>query len=282
MSVLEKFTCLAQPLDHPEGLAWGGDGRLYAGGEAGQIYSIQLKDGSVSEVARTGGFLLCVALDAEGRIYACDMGRNEVVRADPATGDVQVYSPGTPDEPMLCPNYCAFADDGSLYVTASGNWKQDDGAIYKVHPGGRTEVWSRAANSFPNGCAMNPAGDALYLVESVIPHLSRIQIQKDGSAGRLERIALLEGTVPDGVCFDKTGDIYVSCYRPDRIYRVSQTGSFDVLADDPEGQIFNQPTNMAFVGDQLDRMAVANLGGWHIAIGDIGVRGLPVRRPSVP
>jgi sugar lactone lactonase YvrE len=282
MNSLEKFSFLAQGLDHPEGVAWGGDGRLFAGGEAGQIYSIQLEDGSVSEVARTGGFLLCVALDSDGRVYACDMGRNEVVRADPGTGDVQIYSSGTQDEPMLCPNYCAFADDGSLYVTASANWKQDDGAIYKVHPGGGTEVWSRAANSFPNGCAMNPAGDALYVVESVVPHLSRIPIKKDGSAGRLERVALLEGTVPDGVCVDEAGDVYVSCYRPDRIYRVSQTGSVDVLADDPEGQVLNQPTNMAFVGDQLDRMAVANLGGWHIAIADIGVRGLPVRRPSVP
>jgi gluconolactonase len=34
---LEAFTTLVTGLDHPEGVAWGPDGRVYAGGEAGQI-----------------------------------------------------------------------------------------------------------------------------------------------------------------------------------------------------------------------------------------------------
>jgi hypothetical protein len=28
---------LATGLDHPEGITWGPDGRMYAGGEAGQV-----------------------------------------------------------------------------------------------------------------------------------------------------------------------------------------------------------------------------------------------------
>ena len=48
---LDGFTTFATGLDHPEGAAWGPDGRIYAGGEAGQIYAIGL-DGSVERGRR--------------------------------------------------------------------------------------------------------------------------------------------------------------------------------------------------------------------------------------
>jgi gluconolactonase len=50
---LDAFTELAGGFDHPEGIAWGPDGFLYAGGEAGQVYRVGL-DGSAEEIASTG------------------------------------------------------------------------------------------------------------------------------------------------------------------------------------------------------------------------------------
>ena len=44
---LDRVDLLAEDLDHPEGIAWGADGFLYAGGEAGQVYRIESSDGSV-------------------------------------------------------------------------------------------------------------------------------------------------------------------------------------------------------------------------------------------
>ena len=55
-----------------------------------------------------------------------------------------------------------------------------------------------------------------------------------------------------------------------------------MLADDWEGVVLNAPTNVAFVGGELDRMAVANVGEVTLAIGDVGARGLPLRYPVVP
>ena len=54
--MLDRFVVFAEGLDHPEGVAWGPDGRIYAGGEAGQIYAID-GDGTVEQLASTGGFL---------------------------------------------------------------------------------------------------------------------------------------------------------------------------------------------------------------------------------
>jgi gluconolactonase len=37
---LQRVETLVEGLDHPEGVAYGPDGYLYAGGEAGQVYRI--------------------------------------------------------------------------------------------------------------------------------------------------------------------------------------------------------------------------------------------------
>jgi hypothetical protein len=66
--MLEAFTELAGGLDHPEGIAWDPAGALYAGGEAGQIYRVGL-DGSVEEIASTGGFMYGLAVDGASRVY---------------------------------------------------------------------------------------------------------------------------------------------------------------------------------------------------------------------
>src|SRR5690242_1105571 len=70
---LLTLTNLGHVLDHPEAVAWGPDGRVYAGGEDGQLYRFGLSDRSVETVARVpGGFVLGLAHDADGNTYACD------------------------------------------------------------------------------------------------------------------------------------------------------------------------------------------------------------------
>lgn len=277
---LDRFRVFAEGLDHPEGVAWGRDGFVYAGGEAGQVYRVSL-DGRVEEVANTGGFLLGLAFDADGRLYACDLDRHEVVRVDVRTGAVETYSNGTADVRMRVPNFPAFDDAGNLYVTDSGEWHANDGLVFVVRSGGGAEVWTREAHRFPNGCCVSLEGDALYVNESTRPGLSRIPIRNDGSAGELEIVAELP-FVPDGVQLAEDGTILVSCYRPDRIYAIPPGREPQVLAEDPEGTLIAAPTNVAFGGEDLDRLFVASLGRWHLAVGEVGLRGARLRYPSVP
>jgi gluconolactonase len=274
---LSAFSELAGGLDHPEGIAPAPDGSLFAGGEAGQVYAIA-PDGTIVERASTGGFLYGVAVDGGGAVFACDFGRAEVARISPP-GDVTTFTRGAPEAPLRVPNFAAFGDGGELYVTDSGEWAADDGLVLRVSSSGDAEVWSRDVPRFPNGCCVTADGTWLFVVESHGRCVSRIPIRDDGSAGAPEMVVELPGSQPDGIALTVDGTLYVGCYRPDRIYRIPDGGVPEIVAEDPDGVVLNQPTNVAFVGPARDRLAVASLGGWSIMVADVGDVGLPLRYP---
>lgn len=275
---LHALEVFAEGLDHPEGVTVGPDGTLYAGGEAGQIYRVDA-DGTSTQVASTGGFLLGLCADAAGRLYCCDVGRRQVLRADPSTGEVAVYSEGTSQRQMVNPNWPVFDGDGTLYVTDSGSWKGDDGCIFRVDAAGTTTVWCTETTNFPNGACLTD--DALLVLESCTPALVRVPVLPDGSAGPREIVAELAGTVPDGVTTDTDGNAYVCCYRPDRILVVSPSGEVDVLADDPEGTVLSAPTNGVWTGEDRSVLVTGNLGRWHLTRMRPGALGAPLPYPAL-
>ena len=276
-----EISVLVDGLDHVEGIAWGLDGYAYAGGEAGQIYRIDIERQEAVQFADTGGFILGLALDNSHNIYACDTGNTAVMKITP-DGVVSTYSTGAVDEPFSTPNYPAFDAEGNLYVCDSGEWRADNGKIYRVRPGGETAVWARSLSQFPNGLCMSPDGGSLFVAMSLSPpRISEIDIAADGSAGAVRTVVELPGTVPDGVAFDTGGNLYVACYRPDRIYRFSPPGELDVLADDFEGTLIAAPTNIAFCGPRHDILLSANLGRWHISRYEAGATGIPLHYPDL-
>lgn len=273
---------VAEGLDHPEGVAWGPDGFLYAGGESGQIYRIDVETRSSTQLCSTGGFSLGLALDAESAVYVCDLTSSSVLRVA-QDGVVTTYSAGSPARPMVTPNYPVFDRHGNLYVSDSGQWTQGGGGcVYVVRPGGATSVWSTNASRFANGMALSPKGDYLYVVESLLPGVIRLPILADGSAGVHEVVLELPETVPDGLAFTAGGTLLIACYRPDRIYALDLAGGLSILADDPLGTNIAAPTNVAFGRADLRSLFIASLGRWHVAELRLDSPGLPLQYPNLP
>lgn len=277
---LSRIQYLAAGLDHPEGVAWGPDNKVYATGEAGQVYRIDPDTGTCEQFASTGGFGLGIAHDAAANLYVCDMGVHAVMRVTP-DGKVSRYATGTADNPMQKPNYPVFDAEGNLYVSDSRNWGQDDGLIYRCRPGGEAEVWSRQSPGYTNGLALSADGCWLYVIESTLPGVSRIAIGKDGKAGEREVAVLTPGAVPDGVALDAAGRLYIACYAPDRIYVAEPGGEPEILLDDWQRMVLNAPTNVAFAGPNLDRLAIAGLGGWAIVWADVDAVGQRLNYPKL-
>lgn len=267
--------------DHPEAVAWGPDGRAYAGGEAGQLYRFALEGGGLEEVTRIdGGFLLGLAHDGDANTYACN-DRSGCVHRITSDGKVTVYADGNAEQKMRVPNYPVFDDSGNLYVSDSGTWGGRDGFIWKVAPGGKAEIWDRQANGFTNGMCLSADGRFLYVVESCPPLISRIAITSDGSAGERSVVVELPRQVPDGIAFDMNGDLYISLYNPNIIYRLTATGKLITLYDDWEQLMLVAPTNIAFGGSDMKTLIIASLCGWSVHTAPMAVPGLPVRYPAV-
>lgn len=274
-----KLELFAHGLDHAEGIALAPDGFLYAGGEAGQVYRISL-EGEVTQVATTGGFNLGVAADADSTLYVCDQSGHAVWRVDPERGSVSAFFEGTSERRLSVPNWGAFDSDGNYFLTDSGDWQQSNGCIWMVRPDGTGHVWSAESVGFPNGCAVAPDRRGLIVIESAPPRIVEIPIRADGTAGARRVIKELPGTVPDGVAIERDGSMIIACYRPDVIYRLTPNGALGILAADPEGTTISAPTNVVFVGDDLDEWVVPNLGRWHLTRGG-GVRGTPLFYPRL-
>ncbi|HEX2312821.1 MAG TPA: SMP-30/gluconolactonase/LRE family protein [Thermomonospora sp.] len=256
-------------LDHPEGVAVHPDGSVWCGGEAGQIYRIDPGGTSIEQVASTGGFVLGIAFDATASaLLICDIGHPGVFRLDLASGRVELFAEGAEGHRFVNPNYPVFDSAGRLYVSDSRHLDRPGPAVFRFEPDGTGRVWDGRPMAFANGLALAPDESALYVVESFLPGVSRVEILPDGSAGERTVVAELPGTVPDGVGFGPDGLLYVACYEPSQILRLrpGDPSSLEVAAHDPTAHVLCHPTNIAFRG----RTAfTANLGRWHISTFDV-------------
>lgn len=261
----------AEGLDHPEGLAVAPDGSIWAGGEEGQIFVVS-PEGRVREHARTGGFSGGLAFDRDGSCIVCNSPGRLLRVAD--DGRWEVLADAVDGTPMRVPNFPVFGPDGSLYVSESGSWGTADGLIYRFASDGTGTVYHAGPFDYANGLAIDAEGEYLYVVETGRHTVVRLRIA-DGAAAIAEPVCPENGLewVPDGLAFDFAGALYVTLYATDRIVRIAPGGSPEVLVSDRFGMTLNRPTNCAFGGADGNRLFVANLGGRHLSVIDLEVRG---------
>ncbi len=78
--------------------------------------------------------------------------------------------------------------------------------------------------AFPNGTVITPDGKTLVVGESMAGRLSAFDIQDDGSLTNRRIWAQLEKAVPDGICLDDAGGIWVASPVSNEVLRVLEGG----------------------------------------------------------
>ena len=268
---VNQFETYADGLDHAEDLAFDSEGILWAGGEIGQVYRIPEK-GRVEEVTNIGGFCLGLTFSAKDELYICNAKLASVVKVQ-KNGKSSLFADCARNHKLKLPNYAVFDSSGNLFVSDSGDWAKSSGCIVRFDRQGRGQVFLEAPQPFPNGLALSADDRFLFVAQSHSDDVLQVEIREDGSAGHREVYASGLERVPDGLAFDVEGNLYVSCYASDNIYRVSPEREVALLAYDRDGTTLARPTNIAFGGPGNDELYVANLGRWHINRVKLGIRG---------
>jgi len=276
-----RLSTIGSGIDHPEGVCWDPRGALVVGTEAGRVLWLDPDSGSIERSFDTGnGFIGGIALDAQGRAYACDVGEHRVLRIDASSGTVETYSTGPDGATFAIPNYPVFDRSGRLYVSDSGEWGESDGRVVIIEPSGAASVGSTEASAFTNGLAISPDGAYLYVVESTLPGISRLPIGDDGALGSRQIVVEMPRTVPDGVAFTSDGGLLISCYRPDAVF-LWDGSTNELLVEDWTGLELSAPTNVAFGGAELEKLYSANLGAYHVTVIHAGLAGAALHYPDL-
>ena len=114
--------------------------------------------------------------------------------------------------------------------------------------------------------AIDQDASYLYVAQTATDDVVRIRL--DGSGAPPEQVcapgALLP--MPDGLALDADGNLYVTSFGASALERIRPDGEIELVARDERGLTMNRVTNCAFGGEGLDRLFLANLGGWHISV----------------
>ncbi|MBT5685326.1 MAG: hypothetical protein HOJ11_09990 [Gammaproteobacteria bacterium] len=117
---------------------------------------------------------------------------------------------------------------GRSYVGNFGYDLHNDAEFQKaelilVHPDGKTAL---AADdlAFPNGTVITPDEKTLIVGESFGARLTAFDIQPDGTLLNRREWAKIDGAVPDGICLDEAGGIWVASPVSNEVLRIIEGG----------------------------------------------------------
>ncbi len=152
--------------------------------------------------------------DAQGRLYSCESHARRVTRTD-KKGKVEVLAERWQGKRLNAPNDLAVRKEGDVYFTdpAFGNQQDtrelDFFGVYHISRKGELEAIAKPKGR-PNGIALAPDGRTLYVGNSDERNVRAYDLDKNGAASN-ERVLIsaIEG-VPDGICVDEKGNLYVA------------------------------------------------------------------------
>lgn len=158
-----------------------------------------------------------LAVDAKGQLIACERWNGVLARVIDSQRSV-VAASGADGLTLNAPNDLALRADGNMYFTDT-TWGAQPGthaptAVYRVAPNGARSVAFQV--SMPNGIALSPDGNTLYVGSDTQDRLWRLPVAADGKVGTPEQFGNLDSApqsklhVPDGLCVDDLGRVYVA------------------------------------------------------------------------
>jgi gluconolactonase len=229
-----------------EGPAFDRNGNLYIVDIAfGMIYQIN-PQGSIKLITEYDGEPNGLKIHQDGRIFVADH-KNGLMLLDPKSGEIKPFVERYKTESFKGLNDLVFSKNGNLYFTDQGQTGLQDpsGRVFCLNAQGNLSCLLNNVAS-PNGIALNPEENFLYIAVTRANSIWRAMLLSDGSITRVGNfIQLSGGSGPDGLAIDQAGNLYVAHAGLGTVWKFSPQGEPLLRIHSCAGKM---TTNLAFGG----------------------------------
>ena len=223
----------------PEGPAFDDRGNLYfvnylVDGAIGRM----TPDGTVSVWVHTGGSAGAIKYDGRGHIVATDNGGRRILRFDTRTREAETLADNYLGRSFKGPNDLCLDPGGNVFFTDPGPMALGIlGEVYRVEIGpngipGPVTMLDDGLD-FPNGIAIHPDGDRLYVAVSRENAIFSYDLH-DGTVANRRVVFRFDNPTVDGIAFDEHARLWVARFSNGTV-DVLDVDSGKLLASYPMG-----------------------------------------------
>jgi len=217
-------TVLLDGLVFPEGSRWHNGGLWFSDMHAHRVMTVDL-NGHADTVVGVPGQPSGLGWLPDGRLLIVSMTDRRLLRLDSAglavVADLRSLVSGDCNDMVVDTQGRAYIGNfGFDFFTGQGYAPAE---IVMVTADGKARVVADDM-AFPNGTVITPDGRTLIVGETWGARLTAFDIEPDGTLTRRRVWAQLDNAVPDGICLDAEGAIWVASPVSAEVLRVREGG----------------------------------------------------------
>ncbi|MEE9280277.1 MAG: SMP-30/gluconolactonase/LRE family protein [Myxococcota bacterium] len=219
-----EFSVLLDGLAFPEGPRWH-DGRLFFSDmHSRRVMAVDMQ-GSAEVIVDVPTLPSGLGWLPDGRLLVVSMTDRKLLRLDPGGlvehADLSDYASFHCNDMVVDSRGRAYVGNFGFDLWAQADFKTAE--LVLVSPDGDAVVAADGL-AFPNGTVITPDGRTLIVGESGAARLTAFDVAPTGLLFRRREWAPLSAAVPDGICLDAEGAIWLASPPSAEVLRVRQGG----------------------------------------------------------
>lgn len=237
---MPEFATLVDGLSFAECPRWR-DGRLYVSDRYTRRILAIATDGTVETYAQTPGLPAGIGFLPDGQLLIASMRDGKVLRREHdgsvvEHADLSALAPGELNDMLVDGDGRAWV--GNFGFDLFGGAPAASTVLISVAPDGGATVAAHDL-AFPNGTVLTPDGRTLIIAETMANRLTAFTVSNGSLTNRrtwaafgefpattdVARIVSEADVVPDGICLDAEGAVWVADVAKQRLIRVAEGGA---------------------------------------------------------
>lgn len=246
-------TLVGNTLDRPESVHVSADGGLIVSHRARGVSRIT-KDGHITthgpDPACVNGAELVpngIAPQADGSVLIANIGEGGGIWSLKLDETLEPVVSVVDGVELAAANFVMSDSEGWIWITVSTvqqprynaySDKVADGLIVLIEDGKPRILADDLC--FANECRLTPDGGGLVVSETFARRITRFDLGPDGLSNRRTLFQFGRGDFPDGIRYDRAGNLWVTCIVSNRLWQIAPDGTAGLILEDRDDALIDR------------------------------------------